>query len=215
MTTYYYKVYAINAAGSSLSSNEVSATTPALPPPPAPSALMAIGISTSQINLTWSDNSNDESGFKIERATAAGGPFTTLSNLNAGVTNFSDTGIASYIRYYYRVSAIRGAVSSSFSNIANAAPLPPANTPAFVTSVQPIATGVRITTNGPVQGIRYFHDFSDGAIDVVGTPPYPGIYDIAIVFPQGTTFICVQVVGTDTIYQGAFVGDPQTCNSIP
>src|SRR5206468_12564526 len=38
-------------------------------PPAAPSSLAATATSSSQINLSWTDNSSNESGFKIERAT--------------------------------------------------------------------------------------------------------------------------------------------------
>ena len=69
-TTYYYKVSAVNAAGESPQSAEVSAT-PQVAAPAAPSNLTATAVSTSQINLAWSDNSSNESGFVVDRARTA------------------------------------------------------------------------------------------------------------------------------------------------
>src|SRR2546427_13029618 len=40
-------------------------------PPAAPSNLAAAAVSSSQINLTWKDNSSNEQGFKIQRALSA------------------------------------------------------------------------------------------------------------------------------------------------
>ncbi|MDQ7054057.1 MAG: fibronectin type III domain-containing protein [candidate division KSB1 bacterium] len=67
-STYTYRVRAFNADGNSGYSNEASATTQSQPnPPAAPSNLTATAVSTSQIDLSWTDNSNNEDGFKIER----------------------------------------------------------------------------------------------------------------------------------------------------
>ena len=46
------------------------------PPPAAPSGLSATAVSSSQINLSWTDNSSDETGFKLERKTGAGGTWS-------------------------------------------------------------------------------------------------------------------------------------------
>src|SRR5262249_55465602 len=82
-TTYYYRVSAVNAVGEGRASAEVSAT-PQLATPAAPSGLSATAASSSQINLTWADNSANESGFVVERATNSA--FTaglTTANLGA------------------------------------------------------------------------------------------------------------------------------------
>lgn len=214
-TAYYYRVYAFNCAGAAFS--EANAATLATPPPTAPSNLFANGFSQTQINLTWNDNSSDETNFKIERASSANGPFAALATLNPGVTSYQDAGINSYVRYFYRVYAIRNAVSSNFTTVANAATMPPANTNAFINSVTVIPTGARVVISGPAQALRYFHDFSNGVVDVLGVPPYISPMDVTINFPAGTTFICFQARGTnvDGNFYGSFVGDPQQCNSVP
>ncbi|MFC1479514.1 Ig-like domain-containing protein [Planctomycetota bacterium] len=57
------------------------------PPPPPPSNLTALPISSSQIDLTWTDNSANEDGFRIERSLGTGGPLTvTLKTYNGSYT---------------------------------------------------------------------------------------------------------------------------------
>ena len=81
-TTYYYRVCAIITSkikGKLVDtysdySNTASATTQsAVTIPNAPSSLTATAASSSQINLAWTDNSTNETGFKVERATSASG----------------------------------------------------------------------------------------------------------------------------------------------
>jgi len=68
-TEYFYQVRACNKDGCSGFSEIASATTQPSPqiPPNAPSGLSASALSSSQILLTWQDNSDNEDGFKIER----------------------------------------------------------------------------------------------------------------------------------------------------
>jgi len=72
--------------------------------PAAPSNLTAIAVSASQINLAWTDNSNGETGYKVERSTD-GVHFTTIADLAANSTSFKDTGLKRNTKYYYRVRA--------------------------------------------------------------------------------------------------------------
>lgn len=118
--TYSYRVYAYNSAGNSGYSNTASATTlapPAVPNPP--TGLSATAASSSQINLKWTDNSNNESGFKIERS-IDGVDFTQITTLGPSVTSYQDTGLSRNTRYYYRVCAYNSAGNSAYSNTANA-----------------------------------------------------------------------------------------------
>src|SRR5260221_2894930 len=47
-----------------------------LTPPVAPSGLAVTALSSSQIRLGWQDNSSNETGFKIDRATSSSGPWS-------------------------------------------------------------------------------------------------------------------------------------------
>ncbi len=76
-------------------------------PPLAPSALTAtvLGSGSSQsVVLTWADNSLNETGFSIERATGAG-PWTPLAAVGQNIKTFTDTTVAAATTYHYRVTA--------------------------------------------------------------------------------------------------------------
>ena len=96
--------------------------------PVAPSSLTATTVSTSQINLAWTDNATNETGFEIDRATNSsftGASLTTLtagSHASTGATRYQSTGSTEGMTYYYRVRAtIDGTTDSTNSNTASAA----------------------------------------------------------------------------------------------
>jgi fibronectin type 3 domain-containing protein len=111
-TQYTYQVRAYNVAGNSAFSAPASATTGAPAPPTAPSDLAATAISSSQVNLTWLDNSNNEDGFKIERKTGVGA-FIEIFSSAANTTSYSDTSVAASTDYTYRVLAYNGSGGAS------------------------------------------------------------------------------------------------------
>jgi len=95
-------------------------TTPPAPPA-APSNLTATTVSASQINLSWTDNSANEDGFKIERcARASCTNFAQIATVGANVKTFSNTGLTKFTSYSYRVRAYNASGDSGYSNIASA-----------------------------------------------------------------------------------------------
>ncbi len=119
-TTYYYVVSAVNTVGEGANSSEVSAKPqPAPTVPAAPAGLTAVAVSRSQINLSWIDNSTDETGFKIERS-QDGITFTQIGTVGSNVTAVANTGLSRRTTYYYRVRAYNAAGNSAYSNIASA-----------------------------------------------------------------------------------------------
>ena len=96
----------------------------ALEPPASPSGLSVTDISTSQIDLTWMDNSSDESGFVIERS-MDGESFVIVAMLGPNATTYSDNDLIAGTAYYYRVYAYNSAGNSGYSNTANATTLAP------------------------------------------------------------------------------------------
>lgn len=88
-------------------------------PPAAPSGMTAVSISSSQIDLGWSDNSNDETSFDIERS-LNGVDFAWIASVGADISNYQDSGLSASTTYYYRAAATNGAGSSAYSNTAYA-----------------------------------------------------------------------------------------------
>jgi hypothetical protein len=147
-TTYYYQIDAANVAGNSAFTSVASATTPAPPvvPPAAPSGLIATTISSSEIDLSWTDNSNNETSFNIERATALAGPYTLIKTTAANTTSYADTGLSAVTTYYYRVYAANSAGNSADTSIANATTLvSPPTAPSGLAATAASATEIDLT----------------------------------------------------------------------
>ncbi|GAB4435943.1 MAG: hypothetical protein OHK0015_27300 [Chloroflexi bacterium OHK40] len=98
-------------------------------PPAAPTSLSATAASSSQINLSWTDASSNEDGFKIERCQGSGcSSFAQIATVGANVTSYSNTGLSASTSYSYRVRAFNTGGDSAYSNTASA------TTPAGATS---------------------------------------------------------------------------------
>lgn len=117
-TSYYYRVCAYNAGGTSAYSNIANATTNQTPPA-APSGLSALALSVSSIGLSWTDNSSNEAGFKIERSPDGSTGWTQMQMTAANSTTWDDTGLTAGTPYYYRVRATNTAGDSQYSSTAN------------------------------------------------------------------------------------------------
>ncbi len=78
--------------------------------------LFATDAVAAQFTLTWSDNSQNESGFRIERATGSSGKFEQIATTKANVTRYVDTNLAASTLYRYRVRAYNGSGTSAYSN---------------------------------------------------------------------------------------------------
>ncbi len=173
-TTYFYRVRATNAVGDSAYSNEASATTQ-ITTPTAPTGLSAASISPSQINLAWTDNSSNETGFKIERKTGAGGTYAEIATVGASVTTYSNTGLTVGTNYFYRVRATNTSGDSAYSNEASATTLttiwPPEATPAIVDQMDGVPStelGVRFNSDraGWIKSIRFYKGPNNGGVHV-------------------------------------------------
>lgn len=91
--------------------------TPA-PPPAAPSNLNAVAISTTQVDLTWDDNSSDEDNFIIERKRSVESSYTVIDSVPANTTSYSDFDVRKGTTYNYRVKAVNSNGDSDYSNVA-------------------------------------------------------------------------------------------------
>ncbi|HEX5875607.1 MAG TPA: fibronectin type III domain-containing protein, partial [Pyrinomonadaceae bacterium] len=122
-TTYHYRVVSFNDAGNSAFSNTASATTSGAPPVSiaAPSGLTATAVSRTQINLSWTDNSGNETGFRIERCKNANCTnYVEIAQVGVNVQTFADTTVNRNTTYRYRVRAFNAGGNSAYSNSASA-----------------------------------------------------------------------------------------------
>ena len=84
--------------------------------PLAPTNLTGSVISTTQINLSWTDNATNEDGYKIERKTGTGN-YAVVGSTGSNMTTFSDLGLTPSTSYTYRVYAYNSAGNSiQYSN---------------------------------------------------------------------------------------------------
>ncbi|MEQ8201501.1 MAG: stalk domain-containing protein [Syntrophomonadaceae bacterium] len=121
-TQYSYRVKAHNAIGDSGYSNVVAVKTlkveiiwPILTAPAAPSNLAADSVSKNGVALKWSDNSNNESGFRIERSTG-GSAYSEIATVGADGESYTDSAVTPGNTYDYRVRAYNSFGNSAYTN---------------------------------------------------------------------------------------------------
>lgn len=77
-------------------------------------------VSATSASLAWQDNASDETGFRIERKTNAGGSWSTVATLAASSASHTDSGPFTQGNvYYYRVIATGASGDSASSNEAS------------------------------------------------------------------------------------------------
>ncbi|HJT30669.1 MAG TPA: fibronectin type III domain-containing protein, partial [Pirellulales bacterium] len=125
-TTYYYKITAVNSAGESAKSAEVSATTISA----VPTGLTATG-GGGQISLSWTA-ATGASTYNVYRGTTSGGEAATPIATGVTGTSYVDKGLPAGTTYYYEVTALNSAGESAKSGEASAVTITSAATASFV-----------------------------------------------------------------------------------
>ena len=93
-------------------SGSCDSTTP--PTLAAPSNLTATATSSTVVNLTWKDNSSNETGFKIARCSGAScSNFSQIATTATNATSYTDTTAQAATTYRYQVSAYSGTTTST------------------------------------------------------------------------------------------------------
>ncbi len=132
-----------------LASNVTSGTAPADP------SGLAAQASPGMITLTWTDASDDETGFRIERSVEGSDVWELVGTVGPGVTTFEDTTVAENTNYLYRVRAVRGpSWSGASASVQVGTATPPGNlvnisTRALVGTVDERMIGGFIIRGGP------------------------------------------------------------------
>ena len=169
-TTYSFRLRAIDAAGNfSAYTNTVTLTTPATDtqPPTAPTNVVATGVSTTQINVTWNFATDNVAvaNYYVDRCTgAACTNFTNIGFGNQYAAIWSDVGLAASTTYRYRVHAVDGTGNvGPYSSIVTASTLTPdtqpPSAPTNVTATAASSTQINLswtasTDNVGVTGYR-------------------------------------------------------------
>jgi FtsP/CotA-like multicopper oxidase with cupredoxin domain len=155
-------------------------------PPVAPSNLVATAVSSSAIDLVWSDGSDNEDGFEIERSEGGANNFSSVASAGIDQQAYSDSGLAADTAYDYRVRAINGAGQSNYSNTASA-------TTEAVTAGTAVQLGTLVVTaEGVGQGFKI------------------GRADVVVVDDQGNLVAGARVTGdfSGTIAENGVISDP-------
>ena len=84
--------------------------------PPIAPTLDNVTASGKTVSLAWTDNSTDETGFKVLRRDSCDGSFSTVTTTSEDATSYSDT-VTAAGSYWYRVSAINSNGDSVASKI--------------------------------------------------------------------------------------------------
>jgi hypothetical protein len=183
-TQYFYFAQAFNGTIGSSDSNVASATTPTTAgggtgggttgtpnpggPPNGPFALSLSATGPSSVQISFIDNSSNETGFVIQRAASAGGPFTQVTTLPpaTGVhstVTYTDTTDAPSTTYFYRAYAVNGTYQSSIAGPMSV------TTPAGSTVTIPNApTGLSVMDASTAQIPQVLISFTDNATNESG-----------------------------------------------
>lgn len=121
---YYYRIAAIGSNGSNGLWSTIGFAARNVAPPSAPSSLSVVFPATSQANLAWSDTSNNETGYRIERSPADLEQWELVSGSLATDTNsYIDPGVMNGRSYDYRISAVGAGGLSAYSMITANVPI--------------------------------------------------------------------------------------------
>jgi hypothetical protein len=129
-TTYFYRVRAVNAVGSSANSNAAQVDIPT--PPATPSDAHATLVTTTEVDLAWQNNATNADHYKIFRKTGTAGTFELVAVLPPDATSFQDTGLSPGTLYDYHIEAVNIAGNADFAGV-------------IVTTVPPVPTGLTAT----------------------------------------------------------------------
>ena len=121
---YSYRLQVLDSGGADSDFTDTPADVhsfPNLPTPPTNSAVSASGATS--LHIVWSNTLSagdaEVTSYRLERATAAVGPFTAIATLPQASTAFEDTGLAANTPYFYRLFAINSTGDSVPSPVVN------------------------------------------------------------------------------------------------
>ena len=191
-TRYYYRVQAFNIVGVSAYSNVDSTMTQSLPTtkPADPTLLVATARSTTEIDLSWKDNSNNEVGFKIQRK-LVGGSYAVIDSVSADVTSYQNRNLTESTTYIYQVYAYNAAGASLPTNEDTA------------TTLSPVPVASLSASRVDFASVEVGVSSRDSAISLTNTGAANlDISSITITGPDAAQFSIVTVTGGNSLSPG-------------
>ncbi|HYC60326.1 MAG TPA: metallophosphoesterase, partial [Thermoanaerobaculia bacterium] len=177
---------------------------PPATPPAAPSALTVEATSTTAVDLQWTDHSDNEDRFTIERCTGTmttcdADPtlFASIAQPAANATTYSDSGLTASTTYSYRIRAENAFGNSAFSDTASATTDTPCEAPAVTLEpqTQTITVGASTTLTATATGTGPLtYEWYIGAPPETSTPISGATTATITVSPTTTTTYWVRVV---------------------
>lgn len=169
--TYFVRVRAANAGGSSAASNEASFTSPSSTPTPcaapsAPGGLTASASGTTVI-VSWSAPAGAPTSYRVEVGATAGASNVSSADTGSAATSASLTLAAA--KYFIRVKAVNGCGTSSASNEVTVTTTAPA-VPAVITITNGVASPKNLTISQGTQVTFVNNDANANAHEMVSDP---------------------------------------------
>ncbi len=175
--------------------------------PSSPSGLAASALSSSSIRLVWTDNSNNESKFIVERSIDGSSfPWSTEVPKNNHV--YINNGLSAETSYYYRVKSLNAAGESPYSNVCSTSTLAAGSGPAENT--------VYIVKNGDCfQNISKLWELMGGVTSIIDPD------DVVIIKANGqwpnqgyTHTGCIKAVIDEILSIPSFSGEILICDNV-
>ena len=164
-STRYYRISAINSAGTGPASDTDSATTDAATKPGKPTGLTATADGQTEIDLSWTapsdDGGADITGYRIDASTDGSSWSNLVANTSSSGTSYSHTGLSPGSTRHYRVSAINSEGTGPASGADSA------TTAAATKPGKP--TGLTATADGETEiDLSWTAPSDEGGADITG-----------------------------------------------
>lgn len=130
-TTYYYKVEAYKAETGVVSAGIMSNVASATPTLTEPTDVTTISRSYNSIKVSWSKVSGAKS-YEVYRSTSKNSGYKKVATVTKKY--YIDKNLKTNVKYYYKVKAVRGKNSSSYSKTMNVKAVPAATASIQITS---------------------------------------------------------------------------------
>ena len=194
-SSYSYNVIATISNCSSSNSNTASVTVASNFAPLAPSNVVLSNPTICpglKINISWKDNSSDETGFVLERATTAA--FTTITSFSiaavsgiGSTVNYSDASVLASTAYFYRVRAIRTTTVAPITTYVSANVL---SSPTSISSLSfgvPTSFAVAVLSNAEIKLTWANNATAATGVEIWRSPTTNGTYTLITTLPCTAT----------------------------